>query len=489
MARPSPAIPLRLLTILPMAFVHLRSHSEYSVVDGTLRIDDLVKAAAKDGQPAVAVTDLSNLFGAVKLYSGARKKGVQPIIGADVWLEPEEGAKAPTRLLLLIQNRQGYLRLCELLGEAWTAPGQRTHAWVFWQSLVANNDGLICLSGADLGPVGQALLMGDAGKAEAWARKLAEAFPGRFYIELQRGGHATNEPHIRGVVPLAAKLQLPVVATHPIQFLEPDDFEAHEARVCVAEGETLGNPKRIKRFTKEQHFKTAAQMEALFADIPSAIANTVAIAQRCSLTLVLGKPQLPDFPTPIMPNGQPQPMEDYFRELSHQGLEERLLHLFPDAAQRDAERPRYGFYCGSDRSIGYGTILSKRVERGQVISSPTTDVGGGTLPTGNPQKVFLNFRNNLIMITKNMPLQQLIWKLPLRIALDAVSAWKELLSGKPGYWWAVVRAHFAFTAWVFTGTRTAAAGYPILQGVYPGSVVWKYFIQKKQIFSEIVKPV
>jgi len=133
-----------------MAFVHLRSHSEYSVVDGTLRIDDLVKAAAKDGQPAVAVTDLSNLFGAVKLYSGARKKGVQPIIGADVWLEPEEGAKAPTRLLLLIQNRQGYLRLCELLGEAWTAPGQRTHAWVFWQSLVANNDGLICLSGADL---------------------------------------------------------------------------------------------------------------------------------------------------------------------------------------------------------------------------------------------------------------------------------------------------------------------------------------------------
>ena len=115
-------------------------------------------------------------------------------------------------------------------------------------------------------------------------------------------------------------------------------------------------------------------------------------------------------------------------------------------------------------------------------------VGGGTLPTGNPQKVFLNFRNNLIMITKNMPLQQLIWKLPLRIALDAVSAWKELLSGKPGYWWAVVRAHFAYTAWFFTGTRKAGAGYPALQGVYHGSVVWKYFIQKKQIFSEIVKP-
>src|SRR5690606_23720497 len=159
--------------------------------------------------------------------------------------------------------------------------------------------------------------------------------------ELQRAGHATNEPHIRAVVPLAARLGLPVVATHPIQFLTPDDFEAHEARTCIAEGETLGNPKRIKRFTKEQHFKTTAQMQALFADIPSALANTLAIARRCSLTLVLGKPQLPNFPTPIMPNGEPQPMEDFFRELSHAGLEERLRHLFPDQAERDAQRPRY----------------------------------------------------------------------------------------------------------------------------------------------------
>ena len=324
-----------------MAFVHLRSHTEFSVVDGTVRIDDLVKAAQKDGQPAVAVTDLSNLFGAVKLYSSARKKGVQPIIGADVWLESEEPGRAPTRLLLLIQNRAGYLRLCELLGDAWTAPGQRSHAWLNWEWLTERNEGLICLAGAEMGIVGQALLMGDVAKAEAWARKLAEAFPGRFYIELQRGGHPTNEAHIRAAVPLAARLKLPVVATHPIQFLEPDDFEAHEARVCVAEGETLGNPKRTKRFTREQHFKTAAEMQALFADIPSAIANTVAIARRCSLTLVLGKPQLPNFPTPIMADGQPQPMEDYFRELSHIGLEERLLHLFPREDERNAQRAHY----------------------------------------------------------------------------------------------------------------------------------------------------
>ncbi|MFW9617320.1 DNA polymerase III subunit alpha [Aquabacterium sp.] len=324
-----------------MPFVHLRSHSEYSVVDGTVRIDDLVKAAAKDGQPAVAVTDLSNLFGAIKLYSSARKSGVQPIIGADVWLEPEEPGKAPTRLLLIIQNRQGYLRLCELLGEAWTAPGHRSHAWVHWQSLTERNEGLICLSGAEGGHIGLALQMGDEAKAEAWARKMAEVFPNRFYIELQRAGHNTNEPYIRAAVPLAAKLGLPVVATHPIQFQTPADFEAHEARVCIAEGETLGNPRRIKRFTREQHFKTTAEMEALFADIPSALANTVAIARRCSLTLVLGKPQLPDFPTPIMPDGKPQPMDEFFRQLSHEGLEERLLHLFPNEEERNAQRPHY----------------------------------------------------------------------------------------------------------------------------------------------------
>ena len=324
-----------------MPFVHLRSHSEFSVVDGTVRIDDLVKAAAKDGQPAVAVTDLSNLFGALKLYKSAQKKGVQPIIGADVWLEPEEPGKAPTRLLLLIQNRQGYLRLSELLGEAWTAPGQRSHAWVHWASLIERNEGLICLSGAEMGLVGQALSHGDVPKAEAQARKLAAVFPHRFYIELQRSGHGTNESYIRAAVPLAAKLGLPVVATHPIQFQTPDDFEAHEARTCIAEGETLDNPKRVKRFTREQYFKTAAEMEALFADIPSAIANTVAIARRCALTLVLGKPQLPNFPTPIMPNGEPQPMEDYFRQLSHEGLEERLLHLYPEEADRNAQRPTY----------------------------------------------------------------------------------------------------------------------------------------------------
>jgi DNA polymerase-3 subunit alpha len=328
-----------------MSFVHLRAHTEYSVVDGTLRIGDMVEAAVADGQPALAITDLNNLFGAVKFYASARKKGLQPILGADVWLEDEAAGGAsgrpPSRLLLLVQGKAGYLNLCELLARGWTTNAQRAQAHIRWDWLAAHADGLIALSGADAGAIGQALLMGDRGRASELARRLAGIFPGRFFIELQRAGQPTNEPHVRAAVPLAAELGLPVVATHPIQFLTPDDFEAHEARTCIAEGETLANPRRIKRFTREQYFKTEAQMRELFRDLPVALDNTLAIARRCALTLVLGKPQLPDFPTPQLSDGTRMPMADYFRQLSHEGLGERLVQLYPDAAERERQRPTY----------------------------------------------------------------------------------------------------------------------------------------------------
>ncbi|MBK1613515.1 DNA polymerase III subunit alpha [Rubrivivax gelatinosus] len=321
-----------------MPFVHLRTHTEFSVVDGTLRIDDAAAAARADGQPALAITDLSNLFGAIKFYKACRGAGVKPIVGVDVWMDPlaDAAERQPTRLVLLVQDRAGYLNLCELLARAWTQNVQRNQAWLKWEWLRELSGGLIALSGADMGAVGQALLNGDTERAAAVAQELAAIFPQRFYLELQRAGLPTNEAQVRAAVPLAARLGLPVVATHPIQFQEPDDFEAHEARVCIAEGETLANPKRIKRFTREQHFKTAAQMQALFADVPSALANTVEIARRCNLTLVLGKPRLPDFPTP-----DGSPIEAYFRKASHEGLEKRLAALFPKQEERDKRRPEY----------------------------------------------------------------------------------------------------------------------------------------------------
>jgi DNA polymerase-3 subunit alpha len=326
-----------------MAFVHLRTHTEFSVVDGTLRVDDAAAAAAGDGQVALAITDLANLFGAVKFYKACRGKGVKPLLGADLWVEPPEGGseKVASRLLVLVQSSQGYLNLSELLARAWTRNVQRAQAWVTWAWLAELGEGLIALSGAEHGAVGAALLAGDQARARQAAERLAGLFPGRFYLELQRAGLPQQEALVRATVPLAAELGLPVVATHPVQFLGPDDFDAHEARVCVAEGETLANPRRVKRFGREQYFKSQAQMQALFADIPSAIANTVAIAQRCNLTLVLGKPRLPDFPTPIQADGTPMPIDAFFRQESFEGLEQRLALLYPDIAKRDAERARY----------------------------------------------------------------------------------------------------------------------------------------------------
>ncbi len=337
-----------------MSFVHLRVHSEYSVVDGTLRISDAAAAAAADGQPAMALTDLNNLFGAVKFYKACRGKGVKPLLGAELVMEPLAGStgsannggsgaadKATSRLLVLVQNSAGYLHLSELLARAWVHNAQRNQAWVKWDWLPELGGGLIVLSGADGGAIGQALLAGDAERAQALAQQLMGWFPGRLYLELQRAGLPGNEAQVRAAVQLASQLGLPVVATHPVQFLEPDDYEAHEARVCIADGDTLANPRRVKRFVREQHFKSTADMAALFADIPSALANTLKIAQRCNLELVLDKPQLPDFPTPLQADGTAMPIETYFRQLSKEGLEKRLLALYPDEAKRERQRERY----------------------------------------------------------------------------------------------------------------------------------------------------
>ena len=318
-------------------FVHLRLHSEFSVVDGTNRIDDAVQVAADDKQPALALTDLNNLFGTIKFYKEARSKGVKPLLGAEIYLESlTQDANHLSKMILLVQSQQGYLNLCELLSRGWTQNVHKAVGVIKLAWLQELSQGLIALSGAQSGPVGQALVQGDLSRASELALQIAGIFPHRFYIELQRAGRADDEAHVVAAVQLASHLNLPVVATHPVQFTKPDDYEAHEARVCISEGEILGNQRRIRKFTREQYFKSSAQMLELFADIPSAVANTLEIAKRCNVSLVLGKPQLPDYPTP---NGMA--IDEYFRFSSHEGLKDRLAHLYPDATKREAERQRY----------------------------------------------------------------------------------------------------------------------------------------------------
>ncbi|MFZ1607800.1 MAG: DNA polymerase III subunit alpha [Rhodoferax sp.] len=322
-------------------FVHLRLHTEFSVVDGTNRIDEVIAAAVADNQPALAITDLSNLFGAIKFYKQARAKGTKPIIGVEIFLEGLGGdTTALSRMVLLVQNKQGYLHISELLARAYTQNVVKNQAVIKLAWLQELNDGLICLSGAQAGPVGQALIQGDTQRALEIALQLGSVFAHRFYLELQRAGRVDDEPHVAAAVQLAARLKLPVVATHPVQFTTPDDFEAHEARVCIADGEILGNPKRVRKYTREQYFKSSAEMQALFADLPSALANTLEIAKRCSLTLVLGKNYLPEFPTPLV-DGERMTPDEYFRYASHEGLQDRMAHLYPNATERDTQMPAY----------------------------------------------------------------------------------------------------------------------------------------------------
>ncbi len=339
------------LSTIELMFVHLRLHTEFSVVDGTTRVNAMIKAAADDGQVAMAITDFNSLFGGIKFYKEGRAKGVKPVLGAEIVMEGL-GDAPPSRIIVLVQSKLGYHNIAELLARGWTRGVVRDQAQHKWEWLQELGEGLIVLSGAQAGPVGIALTRGDEKGAAEIAQRMAGMFPHRFYIELQRAGRADDESYVAAAVKLAGRLNLPVVATHPIQYFKPDDYESHEARVCIAEGEILGNTKRVRKFTREQYFKTAAEMQALFADIPSAIENTVEIARRCSLTLVLGNPQLPNFP---VPDGMT--MDEFFRQESYHGLDERLAHLYPDPAKREAERPRYverlEFELGTIMKMGF----------------------------------------------------------------------------------------------------------------------------------------
>ena len=320
-------------------YIPLRAHSEFSITDGIIRIGELAKAAAEYGYPAVALTDLMNTFGLLKFYKACRKAGVKPILGAEVRIANSKQPAQPFRALLLIRNHSGYVRLGELLTLAHTDEHRDLIAPQLQEEWLAegDNSGLICLSGAQWGEIGQALLAGHEEQALQAAQKYAAWFEQAFYLEVQRLPDKPEwETVVAGSVRLAEQLDLPVVATHATQFLQREDFTAHDARVCIAGGWVMADDKRPHDFSDSQYFARPEEMAERFADLPAALANSLEIAKRCNVELELGKNFLPDFPTP-----EGMPLNDYLCVLANQGLRERMEVLYPDEEERNAKMPEY----------------------------------------------------------------------------------------------------------------------------------------------------
>jgi len=314
-------------------FVHLRLHTEYSLIDSVVRVPELIEAVAAAGMPAVAATDQSNLFAMVKFYREALARGVKPIIGVDLLVREPGERQQPSRITFLCQNQTGYLNATRLVSRAYLEGQQRgvpliERAWLSTEGL----EGLIALSCATEGDIGRALINGreqDASRAlDDWLALL----PDRYYIELQRLGRADEESYIAAAVSLAGRRGVPVVATNDVRFLKASDFESHEARVCIHDGTLLADANRVRRYTAQQYLRSPEEMSRLFADIPEALANSVEIARRASLTLNLGQPRLPRYPVP-----GDMSTEDFLRREAQAGFERRLgeMSVVMDTASRE----------------------------------------------------------------------------------------------------------------------------------------------------------
>ncbi|MDR1057274.1 MAG: DNA polymerase III subunit alpha [Coxiellaceae bacterium] len=309
-------------------FIHLNLHTEYSIVDGIVRIDQLFAKCVTYNMPAIALTDQSNLFALVKFYKTAVVYGVKPIIGVEVWLENEVNRAYPFKILLLAQNQQGYLRILKIVSKSFVEGQYLGVPIVKKVWLEELSDGLIVLSGAKSGDVGQALLADDLAGAQNLLKFWQKILPDRYYLELQRTGRPREEEYIVKAFDLAVKLNLPLVATNAVRFLTPEDFEAHEARVCIHGGYVLNDPNRPRMYSEKQYLCSQEYMEQLFCDIPESLVNSVNIAKRCNVELSFDETLLPIFPVPDK-NATP---EKYFIAEAYFGLEKRIRENFSESS-------------------------------------------------------------------------------------------------------------------------------------------------------------
>jgi DNA polymerase-3 subunit alpha len=331
-------------------FVHLRLHTEYSLVDGIVRVPELMAAVSSAGMPAVALTDQSNLFAMVKFYKEALAAGVKPLIGVDAWIR-EVGERAPpSRVVFLCQNLVGYRHLTQLVTRSFLE-GQQRGAPMLERSWLQSDvlQGLIVLSGGAEGDIGQAISRGRDDEAARCLARWQELCGDRFYLEVQRTGRAGEESHAEAVIELGLERGVAALATNDVRFLTRAEFEAHEARVCIHDGALLADPSRARRYSEEQYLKSPLEMAELFKDVPELLDNTVEVAKRCSLEIRLGSSMLPAYPVP-----QGSSTEDFLREEAVRGLQTRLVASRGAGAEAPAavEASRSGYGTRLDLELG-----------------------------------------------------------------------------------------------------------------------------------------
>ncbi len=319
------------------SFIHLKLHTEYSLTDSTIRIKSLVKHALEQKMPALAITDICNFYGLIKFYQATQGAGIKPIIGTDIWLRVGPEDKHPTTVTLLAQNHSGYRNIIKLISKAFQEGQYHGKPYCFREWLGEHSEGVIVLSGGRLGDVGQALLGGHREEASALLSQWQQDFPGRFYLELQRTGRENEEAYIHGAVDLALQHHVPVVATNDVRFLSPEEFEVHEARVCIGEGRTLDDPRRERRYSEQQYLRSEQEMLELFSDIPQALENTVEIAKRCNVEIELGNYYLPDYPMPEGFRSDPF-FQKYY---SYEELESRAVNAMSGQWAGKEDQPEY----------------------------------------------------------------------------------------------------------------------------------------------------
>ncbi|EMP4392495.1 DNA polymerase III subunit alpha [Vibrio fluvialis] len=316
-------------------FIHLRIHSDFSMVDGLSKVPPLVKKVAAMGMPAMALTDFTNLCGLVKFYGTAHSCGIKPIVGADFSVRSDEFGDELTRITVLAKDNVGYKNLTLLISDAYLRGHVQHQPVIDKEWLLKYAEGLIILSGGKNGEIGRALLKGNQALVEKCVEFYQAHFADNFYLELVRTGRADEESYLHFALELAEQAELPVVATNDVVFIDPDQFDAHEIRVAIHDGFTLEDPRRPKNYSPQQYLRSEEEMCELFADIPEALENSVEIAKRCNVTVRLGEYFLPAFPTEGMAE------TEYLVKKSREGLEDRLEFLFPDPAVRAERRPAY----------------------------------------------------------------------------------------------------------------------------------------------------